>query len=191
MAIPNIIGPSVPISESDSESMEVERFGESAVPDSGIPYHTKIMERFNRVDLGAVGRVTGNGFYYLMGGTTELHSSMISYARDFTINRNFTYCMPPFMVRSNVVTGVMSFTETDAIMYEIERKNLHLIGTNEYSMIDKFIDTTTPEEQLSQTLTNYSPRLHRERDAHGIERRGVYRIHRFGKRKIIVVYRLE
>ena len=181
MTIPNIIDPSVPIGKDDSENVEVERFGEPVVPDFEIPYHTEIMERFNGIDLDAARRVAGNGFYYLMGDIARLHSSVISYARDFMINRGFTYCVPPFMIRSNVVTGVMSFAEMDAMMYKIEGEDLYLIGTSEHSMIGKFIDTITPEEQLPQTLTSYSPCFRKEKGAHGIEERGVYRIHQFEK----------
>ncbi len=191
MPIPNIIDPSVPIGKDDSENVEVERFGEPVVPDFEIPYHTEIMERFNGIDLDAARRVAGNGFYYLMGDIARLHSSVISYARDFMINRGFTYCVPPFMIRSNVVTGVMSFAEMDAMMYKIEGEDLYLIGTSEHSMIGKFIDTITPEEQLPQTLTSYSPCFRKEKGAHGIEERGVYRIHQFEKQEMIVVCKPE
>jgi len=191
MTIPNIIDPSVPIGRDDSENVEVERFGEPVVPDFEIPYHTEIMERFNGIDLDAARRVAGNGFYYLMGDIARLHSSVISYARDFMINRGFTYCVPPFMIRSNVVTGVMSFAEMDAMMYKIEGEDLYLIGTSEHSMIGKFIDTITPEEQLPQTLTSYSPCFRKEKGAHGIEERGVYRIHQFEKQEMIVVCKPE
>ena len=191
MTIPNIIDPSVPIGKDDSENVEVERFGEPVVPDFEIPYHTEIMERFNGIDLDAARRVAGNGFYYLMGDIARLHSSVISYASDFMINRGFTYCVPPFMIRSNVVTGVMSFAEMDAMMYKIEGEDLYLIGTSEHSMIGKFIDTITPEEQLPQTLTSYSPCFRKEKGAHGIEERGVYRIHQFEKQEMIVVCKPE
>ena len=191
MTIPNIIDPSVPIGKDDSENVEVERFGEPAVPDFEIPYHTEIMDRFEGIDLDAARRVAGNGFYYLMGDIARLHSSVISYARDFMIDRGFTYCVPPFMIRSNVVTGVMSFAEMDAMMYKIEGEDLYLIGTSEHSMIGKFIDTITPEAQLPQTLTSYSPCFRKEKGAHGIEERGVYRIHQFEKQEMIVVCRPE
>ncbi len=191
MTIPNIIDPSVPIGKDDSENVEVQRYGEPAVPDFEIPYHTDIMERFNGIDLDAAGRVAGNGFYYLMGDIARLHSSVISYARDFMINRGFTYCVPPFMIRSNVVTGVMSFAEMDAMMYKIEGEDLYLIGTSEHSMIGKFIDTITPEDQLPKTLTSYSPCFRKEKGAHGLEERGVYRIHQFEKQEMIVVCRPE
>ena len=191
MTIPNIIDPSVPIGKDDSENVEVERFGEPVVPDFDIPYHTEIMERFEGIDLDAARRVAGNGFYYLMGDIARLHSSVISYARDFMIDRGFTYCVPPFMIRSNVVTGVMSFAEMDAMMYKIEGEDLYLIGTSEHSMIGKFIDTITPEAQLPQTLTSYSPCFRKEKGAHGIEERGVYRIHQFEKQEMIVVCRPE
>ena len=191
MTIPNIIDPSVPIGKDDSENVEVERFGEPAVPDFEIPYHTEIMERFDGIDLDAARKVAGNGFYYLMGDIARLHSSVISYARDFMINRGFTYCVPPFMIRSNVVTGVMSFAEMDAMMYKIEGEDLYLIGTSEHSMIGKFIDTITPVEQLPQTLTSYSPCFRKEKGAHGIEERGVYRIHQFEKQEMIVVCKPE
>ena len=191
MTIPNIIEPSVPIGKDDSENVEVERFGEPVVPDFDIPYHTEIMERFEGIDLDAARRVAGNGFYYLMGDIARLHSSVISYARDFMIDRGFTYCVPPFMIRSNVVTGVMSFAEMDAMMYKIEGEDLYLIGTSEHSMIGKFIDTITPEAQLPQTLTSYSPCFRKEKGAHGIEERGVYRIHQFEKQEMIVVCKPE
>ena len=191
MTIPNIIDPSVPIGKDDSENVEVERFGEPVVPDFDIPYHTEIMERFEGIDLDAARRVAGNGFYYLMGDIARLHSSVISYARDFMIDRGFTYCVPPFMIRSNVVTGVMSFAEMDAMMYKIEGEDLYLIGTSEHSMIGKFIDTITPEAQLPQTLTSYSPCFRKEKGAHGLEERGVYRIHQFEKQEMIVVCKPE
>ena len=187
MTIPNIIDPSVPIGKDDSENVELERFGEPVVPDFEVPYHTEIMERFNGIDLDSARKVAGNGFYYLMGDIARLHSAVISYARDFMINRGFTYCIPPFMIRSNVVTGVMSFAEMDAMMYKIEGEDLYLIGTSEHSMIGKFIDTLLPEEQLPQTLTSYSPCFRKEKGAHGIEERGVYRIHQFEKQEMIVV----
>ena len=191
MTIPNIIDPSVPIGKDDSENVEVERFGEPVVPDFEVPYHTEIMERFNGIDLDSARKVAGNGFYYLMGDIARLHSAVISYARDFMINRGFTYCIPPFMIRSNVVTGVMSFAEMDAMMYKIEGEDLYLIGTSEHSMIGKFIDTLLPEEQLPQTLTSYSPCFRKEKGAHGIEERGVYRIHQFEKQEMIVVCKPE
>lgn len=191
MIIPNIIDPSVPIGRDDSENVEVERFGEPLVPDFEIPYHTEIMERFEGIDLDAARNVAGNGFYYLMGDIARLHSAVISYARDFMINRGFTYCVPPFMIRSKVVTGVMSFAEMDAMMYKIEGEDLYLIGTSEHSMIGKYIDTITPEEKLPQTLTSYSPCFRKEKGAHGIEERGVYRIHQFEKQEMIVVCRPE
>ena len=191
MIIPNIIDPSVPIGKDDSENVEVERFGEPVVPDFEVPYHTDIMESFNGIDLDAARRVAGNGFYYLMGDIARLHSAVISYARDFMINRGFTYCVPPFMIRSNVVTGVMSFAEMDAMMYKIEGEDLYLIGTSEHSMIGKFIDTMTPEEELPKTLTSYSPCFRKEKGAHGIEERGVYRIHQFEKQEMIVVCKPE
>ena len=187
MTIPNIIDPSVPIGKDDSENVELERFGEPVVPDFEVPYHTEIMERFNGIDLDSARKVAGNGFYYLMGDIARLHSAVISYARDFMINRGFTYCIPPFMIRSNVVTGVMSFAEMDAMMYKIEGEDLYLIGTSEHSMIGKFIDTLLPEEQLPQTLTSYSPCFRKEKGAHGIEEPGVYRIHQFEKQEMIVV----
>ena len=187
MIIPNIIDPSVPIGKDDSENVEVERFGEPVVPDFEIPYHTEIMESFNGIDLDAARRVAGNGFYYLMGDIARLHSAVIAYARDFMINRGFTYCVPPFMIRSNVVTGVMSFAEMDAMMYKIEGEDLYLIGTGEHSMIGKFIGTTLDKTELPQTLTSYSPCFRKEKGAHGIEERGVYRIHQFEKQEMIVV----
>ena len=187
MSIPNIIEDSVPIGKDDSENVEVERFGEPVVPDYEIPYHTDIMESFDGIDLEAAGRVAGNGFYYLMGDIARLHSAVISYARDFMIDRGFTYVVPPFMIRSNVVTGVMSFEEMDAMMYKIEGEDLYLIGTSEHSMIGKFIDTITPEEKLPLTLTSYSPCFRKEKGAHGIEERGVYRIHQFEKQEMVVV----
>lgn len=191
MIIPNIIDPSVPIGKDDSENVEVERYGEPVVPDFEIPYHTEIMESFNGIDLDSARRVAGNGFYYLMGDIARLHSAVISYARDFMINRGFTYCVPPFMIRSNVVTGVMSFAEMDAMMYKIEGEDLYLIGTSEHSMIGKFIDTQLTENQLPQTLTSYSPCFRKEKGAHGIEERGVYRIHQFEKQEMIVVCKPE
>ena len=191
MTIPNIIDPSVPIGKDDSENVELERFGEPVFPDFEVPYHTEIMERFNGIDLDSARKVAGNGFYYLMGDIARLHSAVISYARDFMINRGFTYCIPPFMIRSNVVTGVMSFAEMDAMMYKIEGEDLYLIGTSEHSMIGKFIDTLLPEEQLPQTLTSYSPCFRKEKGAHGIEERGVYRIHQFEKQEMIVVCKPE
>ena len=187
MIIPNIIDPSVPIGKDDSENVEVERFGEPVVPDFEIPYHTEIMESFNGIDLDAARRVAGNGFYYLMGDIARLHSAVIAYARDFMINRGFTYCVPPFMIRSNVVTGVMSFAEMDAMMYKIEGEDLYLIGTSEHSMIGKFIGQTLEKDQVPQTLTSYSPCFRKEKGAHGIEERGVYRIHQFEKQEMIVV----
>ena len=187
MIIPNIIDPSVPIGKDDSENVEVERFGEPVVPDFEIPYHTEIMESFNGIDLDAARRVAGNGFYYLMGDIARLHSAVIAYARDFMINRGFTYCVPPFMIRSNVVTGVMSFAEMDAMMYKIEGEDLYLIGTSEHSMIGKFIGTTLDKTELPQTLTSYSPCFRKEKGAHGLEERGVYRIHQFEKQEMIVV----
>ncbi len=187
MIIPNIIDPSVPIGKDDSENVEVERFGEPVVPDFEVPYHTDIMESFNGIDLDAARRVAGNGFYYLMGDIARLHSAVLSYARDFMINRGFTYCVPPFMIRSNVVTGVMSFAEMDAMMYKIEGEDLYLIGTSEHSMIGKFIGQTLEKDQVPQTLTSYSPCFRKEKGAHGIEERGVYRIHQFEKQEMIVV----
>ncbi|MDY2814320.1 MAG: serine--tRNA ligase [Dorea sp.] len=191
MTIPNIIDPSVPIGKDDSENVEIEKFGEPVVPDYEIPYHTDIMESFNGIDLESAGRVAGNGFYYLMGDIARLHSAVISYARDFMIGRGFTYCVPPFMIRSNVVTGVMSFAEMDSMMYKIEGEDLYLIGTSEHSMIGKFIDTMLEESQLPQTLTSYSPCFRKEKGAHGIEERGVYRIHQFEKQEMIVVCKPE
>ena len=191
MTIPNIIDPSVPIGKDDSENVEVERYGEPVVPDFEIPYHTDIMERFDGIDLDSARRVAGNGFYYLMGDIARLHSAVISYARDFMIDRGFTYCVPPFMIRSDVVTGVMSFAEMDAMMYKIEGEDLYLIGTSEHSMIGKFIDTIIPEEKLPQTLTSYSPCFRKEKGAHGLEERGVYRIHQFEKQEMIVVCKPE
>ena len=191
MVIPNIIDPSVPIGRDDSENVELERFGEPIVPDYEIPYHTEIMEKFHGIDLESAGKVAGNGFYYLMGDIARLHSAVISYARDFMINRGFTYCVPPFMIRSNVVTGVMSFAEMDAMMYKIEGEDLYLIGTSEHSMIGKFIDSILPEETLPRTLTSYSPCFRKEKGAHGIEERGVYRIHQFEKQEMIVVCKPE
>ena len=191
MVIPNIIDPSVPIGKDDSENVEVTKYGDPVVPDFEIPYHTEIMEKFDGIDLDAAGKVAGNGFYYLMGDIARLHSAVISYARDFMIDRGFTYCVPPFMIRSNVVTGVMSFAEMDAMMYKIEGEDLYLIGTSEHSMIGKFIDTIVPEEQLPKTLTSYSPCFRKEKGAHGIEERGVYRIHQFEKQEMIVVCKPE
>ena len=191
MTIPNIIDSSVPIGKDDSENVELERFGEPVVPDFEIPYHTDIMESFHGIDLDSARKVAGNGFYYLMGDIARLHSAVISYARDFMIGRGFTYCVPPFMIRSNVVTGVMSFAEMDAMMYKIEGEDLYLIGTSEHSMIGKFINTQLSEEELPQTLTSYSPCFRKEKGAHGIEERGVYRIHQFEKQEMIVVCRPE
>ena len=191
MTIPNIIDPSVPIGKDDSENVEIERFGEPVVPDFEIPYHTEIMEKFNGIDLDSARKVAGNGFYYLMGDIARLHSAVIAYARDFMIDRGFTYCIPPFMIRSNVVTGVMSFDEMDAMMYKVEGEDLYLIGTSEHSMIGKFIDTVVPEEELPKTLTSYSPCFRKEKGAHGIEERGVYRIHQFEKQEMIVVCKPE
>ena len=191
MVIPNIIDPSVPIGKDDSENVEVQKYGEPVVPDFEIPYHTDIMEKFNGIDLDAARKVAGNGFYYLMGDIARLHSAVISYARDFMINRGFTYCVPPFMIRSDVVTGVMSFDEMDAMMYKIEGEDLYLIGTSEHSMIGKFIDTIVPEENLPYTLTSYSPCFRKEKGAHGLEERGVYRIHQFEKQEMIVVCKPE
>ena len=191
MTIPNIIDPSVPIGKDDSENVELERFGEPVVPDFEIPYHTEIMESFNGIDLDSARRVAGNGFYYLMGDIARLHSAVLAYARDFMIDRGFTYCIPPFMIRSNVVTGVMSFAEMDAMMYKIEGEDLYLIGTSEHSMIGKFINTQLTEDQLPQTLTSYSPCFRKEKGAHGIEERGVYRIHQFEKQEMIVVCKPE
>ena len=191
MVIPNIIDPSVPIGKDDSENVELEKFGEPVVPEFEVPYHTDIMAKFNGIDLESAGKVAGNGFYYLMGDIARLHSAIISYARDFMIDRGFTYCIPPFMIRSNVVTGVMSFAEMDAMMYKIEGEDLYLIGTSEHSMIGKFIDTLNPEDTLPQTLTSYSPCFRKEKGAHGIEERGVYRIHQFEKQEMIVVCKPE
>ena len=191
MVIPNIIDPTVPIGKDDSENVELERFGEPVVPDFEVPYHTDIMEKLNGIDLDSARKVAGNGFYYLMGDIARLHSAVISYARDFMIDRGFTYWVPPFMIRSNVVTGVMSFAEMDAMMYKIEGEDLYLIGTSEHSMIGKFIDTMTPEEELPKTLTSYSPCFRKEKGAHGIEERGVYRIHQFEKQEMIVVCKPE
>ena len=191
MVIPNIIDPTVPIGKDDSENVELERFGEPVVPDFEVPYHTEIMEKFNGIDLDSARKVAGNGFYYLMGDIARLHSAVISYARDFMINRGFTYCVPPFMIRSNVVTGVMSFAEMDAMMYKIEGEDLYLIGTSEHSMIGKFIDTIIPETELPKTLTSYSPCFRKEKGAHGLEERGVYRIHQFEKQEMIVVCKPE
>ncbi len=191
MAIPNIIDPSVPIGKDDSENVEVARYGDPVVPDFEIPYHTEIMEVFDGIDLDSARRVAGNGFYYLMGDIARLHSAVISYARDFMIDRGFTYCIPPFMIRSDVVTGVMSFAEMEGMMYKIEGEDLYLIGTSEHSMIGKFIDTINPEEKLPYTLTSYSPCFRKEKGAHGIEERGVYRIHQFEKQEMIVVCKPE
>ena len=191
MVIPNIIDPSVPIGKDDTENVEIERFGEPVIPDFDIPYHTDIMESFDGIDLDAAGRVAGNGFYYLMGDIARIHSSVLAYARDFMINRGFTYCIPPFMIRSAVVDGVMSFSEMESMMYKIEGEDLYLIGTSEHSMIGKFIDTMTPEEELPKTLTSYSPCFRKEKGAHGIEERGVYRIHQFEKQEMIVVCKPE
>lgn len=191
MTIPNIIDPSVPIGKDDSENVEIEKFGEPVVPDFEIPYHTDIMERFDGIDLDSARKVAGNGFYYLMGDIARIHSAVIAYARDFMINRGFTYCVPPFMIRSEVVTGVMSFAEMDAMMYKIEGEDLYLIGTSEHSMIGKFIDTIVPEEELPKTLTSYSPCFRKEKGAHGLEERGVYRIHQFEKQEMIVVCKPE
>ena len=191
MTIPNIIDSSVPIGKDDSENVEITRYGEPIVPDFEIPYHSEIMEKLNGIDLDSARKVAGNGFYYLMGDIARLHSAVISYARDFMIDRGFTYCIPPFMIRSNVVTGVMSFAEMDAMMYKIEGEDLYLIGTSEHSMIGKFIDTIVPEETLPQTLTSYSPCFRKEKGAHGIEERGVYRIHQFEKQEMIVVCKPE
>lgn len=187
MTIPNIIDPSVPIGKDDSENVEVQRYGEPVVPDFEIPYHTEIMEKFNGIDLESARKVAGNGFYYLMGDIARLHSAVIAYARDFMIGRGFTYCVPPFMIRSNVVTGVMSFAEMDAMMYKIEGEDLYLIGTSEHSMIGKFIDTILEPESLPRTMTSYSPCFRKEKGAHGLEERGVYRIHQFEKQEMIVV----
>ena len=191
MTIPNIIDDSVPIGKDDSENVEIQKYGEPVVPDYEIPYHTDIMDRFNGIDLDAAGKVAGNGFYYLMGDIARLHSAVLAYARDFMINRGFTYCIPPYMIRSAVVDGVMSFAEMDAMMYKIEGEDLYLIGTSEHSMIGKFIDTITPEAELPKTLTSYSPCFRKEKGAHGIEERGVYRIHQFEKQEMIVVCKPE
>ncbi|WP_294533092.1 serine--tRNA ligase [uncultured Pseudoflavonifractor sp.] len=191
LQIPNIIDPSVPIGPDDSCNVEVERFGEPVVPDFEIPYHTQIMESFNGIDMDAAGRVSGNGFYYLMGDIARLHSAVLAYARDFMINKGFTYCVPPFMIHGNVVEGVMSQTEMDAMMYKIEGEDLYLIGTSEHSMIGKFIDQIIPEDALPQTLTSYSPCFRKEKGAHGIEERGVYRIHQFEKQEMVVVCKPE
>ena len=191
MTIPNIIDPSVPIGKDDSENVEIQKYGDPFVPDFEIPYHTEIMEKLNGIDLDAARRVAGNGFYYLMGDIARLHSAVLAYARDFMINRGFTYVIPPFMIRSDVVTGVMSFDEMDAMMYKIEGEDLYLIGTSEHSMIGRFIDTIVPEEQLPKTLTSYSPCFRKEKGAHGIEERGVYRIHQFEKQEMIVVCKPE
>ena len=191
LTIPNIIDPSVPIGPDDSANVEVQRFGEPVVPDFDIPYHTEIMESFNGIDMDAAGRVSGNGFYYLMGDIARLHSAVLAYARDFMINKGFTYCIPPFMIHGNVVEGVMSQTEMDAMMYKIEGEDLYLIGTSEHSMIGKFIDQIIPEDKLPQTLTSYSPCFRKEKGAHGIEERGVYRIHKFEKQEMVVVCKPE
>ena len=191
MKIPNIIDPSVPIGPDDSSNVEIEKFGEPVVPDFEVPYHTEIMQRFNGIDLDSAAKVAGNGFYYLMGDIARLHSAVLTYARDFMIDRGFTYCVPPFMIRSSVVTGVMSFEEMDSMMYKIEGEDLYLIGTSEHSMIGKFIDTSHPEEALPYTLTSYSPCFRKEKGAHGIEERGVYRIHQFEKQEMIVVCKPE
>ena len=191
MTIPNIIDPSVPIGKDDTENVEVQKYGEPVVPEFEIPYHAEIMESFNGLDLDSARKVAGNGFYYLMGDIARLHSAVISYARDFMINRGFTYCVPPFMIRSDVVTGVMSFAEMDAMMYKIEGEDLYLTGTSEHSMIGKFIDTIIPEEELPKTLTSYSPCFRKEKGAHGLEERGVYRIHQFEKQEMIVVCKPE
>ena len=191
LTVPNIIDPSVPIGPDDSANVEVQRFGEPVVPDFDIPYHTEIMESFNGIDMDAAGRVSGNGFYYLMGDIARLHSAVLAYARDFMINKGFTYCIPPFMIHGNVVEGVMSQTEMDAMMYKIEGEDLYLIGTSEHSMIGKFIDQIIPEDKLPQTLTSYSPCFRKEKGAHGIEERGVYRIHQFEKQEMVVVCKPE
>ena len=191
LTIPNIIDPSVPIGPDDSANVEVQRFGEPVVPDFDIPYHTEIMESFNGIDMDAAGRVSGNGFYYLMGDIARLHSAVLAYARDFMINKGFTYCIPPFMIHGNVVEGVMSQTDMDAMMYKIEGEDLYLIGTSEHSMIGKFIDQIIPEDKLPQTLTSYSPCFRKEKGAHGIEERGVYRIHQFEKQEMVVVCKPE
>jgi len=191
LIIPNIIDPSVPIGKDDSENVEIKKYGDPVVPEFDVPYHTEIMEKFNGIDLDSAGKVAGNGFYYLMGDVARLHSAILAYARDFMIDRGFTYCIPPFMIRSNVVTGVMSFAEMDAMMYKIEGEDLYLIGTSEHSMIGKFIDTIVPEQELPKTLTSYSPCFRKEKGAHGIEERGVYRIHQFEKQEMIVVCKPE
>ena len=191
MTIPNIIDPSVPVGKDDSENVEIERFGEPVVPDFEVPYHAEIRESFDGLDLDSARKVAGNGFYYLMGDIARIHSAVISYARDFMINKGFTYCVPPFMIRSDVVTGVMSFAEMDAMMYKIEGEDLYLIGTSEHSMIGKFIDTILPEDTLPRTLTSYSPCFRKEKGAHGLEERGVYRIHQFEKQEMIVVCKPE
>lgn len=191
MVIPNIIDPSVPVGRDDSENVEVQKYGEPVVPEFEIPYHTEIMERVNGIDLDAARKVAGNGFYYLMGDIARLHSAVLSYARDFMIDRGFTYCIPPYMIHGNVVSGVMSFPEMDAMMYKIEGEDLYLIGTSEHSMIGKFIDTMVPESELPQTLTSYSPCFRKEKGAHGLEERGVYRIHQFEKQEMIVVCKPE
>lgn len=191
MVIPNIIDPSVPIGKDDSANVELEKFGDPVVPDYEIPYHADIMQHFNGLDLESAGKVAGNGFYYMMGDIARLHSAIITYARDFMINRGFTYCIPPFMIRSDVVTGVMSFAEMDQMMYKIEGEDLYLIGTSEHSMIGKFIDTILPEDSLPQTLTSYSPCFRKEKGAHGIEERGVYRIHQFEKQEMVVICKPE
>ncbi len=191
MTIPNIIDPSVPIGRNDEDNVEIQKYGEPVVPDFEIPYHTEIMEKLNGLDLDSARKVAGNGFYYLMGDVARLHSAVISYARDFMIDRGFLYCVPPFMIRSNVVTGVMSFDEMDAMMYKIEGEDLYLIGTSEHSMIGKFIDTIIPETELPKTLTSYSPCFRKEKGAHGLEERGVYRIHQFEKQEMIVVCKPE
>ncbi len=191
MKIPNIIDASVPIGKSDEDNVEVQQYGEKTMADFEIPYHTDIMAKFQGIDKGAAGRVAGEGFYYLMGDIARLHSAVLAYARDFMIDKGFTYCIPPFMIRSNVVTGVMSFEEMDAMMYKIEGEDLYLIGTSEHSMIGKFIDTITPEEQLPLTLTSYSPCFRKEKGAHGIEERGIYRIHQFEKQEMIVICKPE
>ena len=191
MTIPNIIDPSVPIGKDDSENVEIKKYGEPVVPDFEIPYHSEIMEKLNGIDLDSARKVAGNGFYYLMGDIARLHSACLSYARDFMIDRGFTYCIPPYMIRSNVVTGVMSFAEMDAMMYKIEGEDLYLIGTSEHSMIGKFIDTILDEDKLPYTLTSYSPCFRKEKGAHGIEERGVYRIHQFEKQEMIVVCKPE
>ena len=191
MTIPNIIDPSVPIGKSDADNVEIQKYGDPVVPDFEIPYHTEIMERLHGLDLDSARKVAGNGFYYLMGDIARLHSAVISYARDFMIDKGFVYCVPPFMIRSNVVTGVMSFDEMDAMMYKIEGEDLYLIGTSEHSMIGKFIDTIIPEAELPKTLTSYSPCFRKEKGAHGLEERGVYRIHQFEKQEMIVVCKPE